>query len=716
MFARWAQFVVRGRWAVLAAGLALVVLGVTWGTGVFSVLSGGGFNDPDTASNAVRGQIVARLGNQDADVLALYSSPSMTVDDPAFRAAVTGALDQVRGRTEVVQITSYLETPAPALISSDRHATYVVIQLRPGGDTQKQADYRALRDPLRAGDGVTTQLGGVRPFLDDASRRSAADIQRAEELSMPVLLVLLVIIFGSLVAAAWPLLIGGVAILGAFVVTRLLASVTDISVFAVNIITLIGLGLSIDYSLFIVSRFREELRAGHEVPVAVVRTMSTAGRTVAISGLTVTLALASLLLFPQVFLRSMGYGGMAAVLVAMLGALTVLPAGLAVLGHRINALRLPLPRPKSGGTAWARLAHSVMRRPWLYLVGVLMILIVLAAPVTRITFGGADTRVLPTGATSRIVDARLAAEFPATSTYPVEVFVTGVDRAGTAALVQRIQALPHVTRVTVGAAQGDAVLLDVAYTGEPTGPDAKALVGDLRALRPAPGTTIGVTGYTADLVDQLTRLGAKLPWMAGSVILVTFVLLFLAFGSVILPLKAIVMNIVSLGAAFGAVVYVFQDGHFASWLGFTPTGFIEPTNPIMMIAVLFGLATDYEVFLLSRIREEWDRGADNTTAVAKGLQYTGQIITSAALLLIVVVIGFAAGDIAFLKLIGIGMVVAIAVDATLVRALLVPASMRLLGRWNWWAPGPLRRLYRRYGIRETAEPPVVREPEAELVR
>jgi RND superfamily putative drug exporter len=719
MFAHWAQFVVRARWAVLAAGLALVVLGVTWGTGVFGVLSGGGFNDPDTASNAVRQQITQRLGDQDADILALYSSPSLTVDDPAFRAAVQGALGRVQGRAEVVQLTSYLETPAPALVSKDRHATYVLIQLRSGDDTQKQADYRALRDPLQAGGGLTTQFGGVRPFLDDASQRSAADVQRAEELSMPVLLVLLVIIFGSLVAAASPLVIGGVAILGAFVVTRLLASVTDVSVFAINIITLIGLGLSIDYSLFIVSRFREELRAGYEVPDAVVRTMTTAGRTVAVSGITVTLALASLLIFPQVFLKSMGYGGMAAVFVAMLGALSLLPAGLAVLGHRINALRVPLigRRTSTDRGAWARVAQSVMRRPWLYIAGVLVILAILAAPVTRITFGGADTRVLPTDATSRIVDSRLAAEFPGTSMYPIDVFATGVDRAGVDALTQRVKALPHVNGVSVAAVQDDAVLLHVVYTGEATGPDARVLVGDLRALTPAPGTTIGVTGYTADLVDQLARLGAKLPWMAGYVIVVTFVLLFLAFGSVVLPVKAILMNIVSLGAAFGAVVYVFQDGHFASWLGFTPTGFIEPTNPIMMIAVLFGLATDYEVFLLSRVREERDKGADNVTAVAKGLQHTGQIITSAALLLIIVVVGFAAGEIAFLKLIGIGMVVAIAVDATLVRALLVPASMRLLGKWNWWAPGPLGRVYARYGIRESAAPPAVeREPQPSLVR
>jgi RND superfamily putative drug exporter len=722
MFARWGQFVVKARWAVLAAGVVLVVVGVTWGTGVFGALSSGGFNDPNTAANRVHQQVTEKVGNQDADVLALYSSPSATVDDPAFRSAVTATLTRAKERPEVAQVISFYDTQLPTLVSKDRHATYAIIRLRAGSDTQKQSDYRAISDTLTAGGGLTTQFGGVRPFLADASASSEADVKRAETLSMPVLLVLLVLIFGSVVAAVWPLVIGGVAILGAFVVTRLLAQVTDVSVFAVNIITLIGLGLSIDYSLFIVSRFREELRAGYQPREAVVRTMGTAGRTVVVSGVTVTLALASLLLFPQVFLKSMGYGGMAAVVVAMIASLSLLPAGLALLGHRINALRIPLPFRRRAGEqgseqgAWAKLARSVMRRPWLYLVGVLVVLAVLAAPVTRITFGGADSRVLPTSAGSRIVDDRISTEFPVTSTYPVLVLATGVDQAGSAALIERIKVVPHVTGSTISASQGDAVLFSVAYTGPATGDDARQVVRDLRALTPAPGTTIGVTGYTADLIDNLAGLGAKLPWMALFVILVTFVLLFLAFGSVVLPAKAILMNIVSLGAAFGAVVFIFQDGHFSSWLGFTPTGFIEPTNPIMMIAVLFGLATDYEVFLLSRVREERDAGADNVTAVATGLQRTGQIITSAALLLIIVVVGFAAGEIAFLKLIGIGMVMAIAVDSTLVRALLVPASMRLLGQWNWWAPGPLARLYRRYGIRESAAPEPASTPEPTLVR
>lgn len=749
MFAAWGRVVVRFRWAALGGGLVVVLAGVLWGSAVFGSLSGGGYDDPHSESSRVRAQVTREFGPQDPDVLVLYSSREKTVDDPGFRGPVTAALARVAAEPQVVDVRSWYGSGSPVLVSRDRHATYAVVRLRPGPDDQKLDAYQAIRSVFDAGHGVTTQLGGALPFASDANDQTARDIERAETFSAPVLLVLLVVIFGSVVAAASPLLIGVVAILGGFVVVRLLTYLTDVSTFAINIVTLIGLGLSIDYALFVVARFREELAAGRPVPDAVARTMSTAGRTVAVSGVTVTLALASLQLFPQGFLRSMSSGGMAAVAIAMLASLTVLPAWLAVLGPRIDAGRIRWPRRRghpaatrstgsgsgaadagagatvsgeagtvpvggpetavagggvgvaTGGAGaehgvWARLAHSVMRHPWRYLVGVLVVLGVLAAPVAGIRFGGIDVRVMPPDSPSRIVYDRIAHEFPATSQYPVQVLATGVDPAATADLVRRIEALPHVTGVDPVAAKPGAVLLDVDYTGPGTGDDARDVVRAIRALPVAGGTTIGVTGYTADLVDQLAGLGRTLPWMLLFVVGITLVLLFFAFGSVVLPVKAVVMNAVSLGAAFGVVVFVFQQGHLASWLGYTSTGFIEPTDPILMIAVLFGLATDYEVFLLSRVREEWDRGADNTTAVAVGLQRTGRIITSAAGLLIVVVIGFATGRTGFVKLIGVGMIVAILVDATLVRALLVPATMRLLGRWNWWAPGPLRRLHARY--------------------
>lgn len=715
MFAWWGRMVVRLRWAVLAAAVLLVAIGSTWGAGVFGQLTGGGFDDPASESSRAYERITDELGPQGADVIVLWSSDSVPADQPAFRDPVTATVTRLRERPEVASVTTWYDTQAPALLATDRRATYALVQLRPADEDGKTAAYEALRPAIET-PGVRTETGGNVPFLHEANRQTTEDITRAELLSMPVLLVLLVLIFGGLVAAATPLLIGGLAILGGFVAVRLVNLVTEVSIFAINIITLIGLGMAVDYALFVVSRFREELAAGRDTPTAIRRTMATAGRTVLVSGLTIALAMASLLIFPQSFLRSMGLGGMAAVLVAMLAALTVLPALLAVLGPRIDAWRVPLPwrrggRPAAGGGAWARIARSVMRRPVRYLVGVVLLLAVLAVPSLRMEFGGFDERVLPADAAPRVVSERIAAEFPGGTVAPIDVLVTGAPAEAVRPFADRIAGLPGVSGVQVAANRSEATLLTVSYPGEPTGEVAQNLVRQVRDL-PAPGgAEVLVGGRPGADRDLLDSLADRLPWMALLMAAATLLLLFLAFGSVVLPVKAVLMNLVSIGASFGVVVWIFQDGHLADLLGFTPTGFIEPSNPILMLAVLFGLATDYEVFLLSRVREEWDRTGDNTASVAAGLQHTGRIITAAALLLIIVVAGFATGGMAYIKLIGIGMIVAIVVDATLVRALLVPATMRLLGRWNWWAPGPLGRVYRRYGIREGAEPePAERHP------
>lgn len=710
MFTWWGRTVVRARWGVLVAGLVLAVIGGVWGTGVFGELKGAGFDDPGSESNAARTRIAAEVGQRPADVLVIWSSKTATVDDAAFKQAVTDAIATVRQRAGVASAVSYYDTGSDAFVSTDRRATYAVIALTESAFDGETDQFAALRPDLDAA-GLTTEVGGLAAVSDAVSSQVSTDIARAESFSMPVLLILLFVVFGSLVAAGMPLLVGGLAILGAFTVTRLLSLFTDVSVFALNVITLIGLGMAIDYALFVVSRFREELAAGRDTAAAVERTVDTAGRTVVVSGLTVALAMAGLLLFPQMFLRSMAYGGMAAVLVAMLVAVTVLPAVLAILGPKVNKVRLPFSFSTGGGSGWARLAHGVMRRPGLVTVATVGLLVLLAVPFVRAEFGVADERVLPVGAGPRTAAERLAADFPQADTAPVQVLVSGADRAEAAAFAERIGTLTGVTSTNVTATRGDSTAIAVGFDGPPSGDSARAVVDGIRALPPPAGAEVLVGGTTAELTDLLDSLASRLPWMALLVAVSTFVLLFLAFGSIVLPLKAILMNVVSIGAAFGAVVWAFQDGHLAGVLGFTSTGDLEATQLILMLALLFGLSTDYEVFLLSRVREEWDRTGDNTAAVAGGLQRTGGIITAAALLLIIVIGGFTTGDVLFIKMIGFGMIVALAVDATIVRALLVPATMKLLGRANWWLPSFLAPVYRRFGIRE-GFPPVA--PEREL--
>ena len=411
------------------------------------------------------------------------------------------------------------------------------------------------------------------------------------------------------------------------------------------------------------------------------------------------------MLFPEVFLRSMGYGGVATVAVDMIAALTVLPALLAVLGHRVNALRVR----RSVGTAsrheteggWYRLARNVMRRPVAYVAVIVVVLLALGAPFLKMSFGGDDARVLPASATVRQVSDQLDREFPANSTAPVEAVITNVpSQAALAAYIHKIDAISGVTGTQVTGDKGTTVRLDVGYRPQVNSSAARQIVTEIRALTPPPHATVLVGGATAELVDELASLGATLPWMALLTALATFVLLFLAFGSVVLPVKAIVMNVLSLAATFGVIVWVFQWGHLSGPLQFTPTGTIDPTMLILLLAIVFGLSMDYEVFLLSRIRERYDETGDNAAAIASGLQRTGGVITSLAFLLVIVVGLFSASGISFIKLLGVGMIVALVVDATVVRVLLVPATMRLLGRANWWAPRPLRRLYARYGIKE----------------
>jgi len=720
----------RRRW-VLALTVVFVAVAVGWGTGVFGSLSGGGFDDPDSESTRALKQVERALGRDSADVVVLYDSPDRTVEDPAYRRAVEDSLAALP-REQVTRVATYWTTQAPGLVSADRHATFAAITLNASTPDELTDAFERIEPALRTPwgqppPGLTVALGGDAALFQDVSTQVEHDIQRAEIISLPVVLLLLVLIFGGLAAASLPLAVGGLAILGAFTVLRLITLVTEVSVFAINIVTMMGLGLAIDYALFIVTRFREELARTDDVERALVTTMATAGRTVAFSAVTVAISVASLALFPQMFLRSMAFGGTAAVAVAALAAMTVLPALLAVLGRRVDSLRLPLPwrrRPaqvQAGASAganlaaergaWYRLARSVMRRPVAYVAVIVPVLLLLGTPFLNVRFGTVDHRALPEHAESRIVAETLLSEFPQGGSAHVLSVVT-FDRpasapANEAALrsyAERVEQLPGVESAQISGVAGATARVDVTHGLETQSDAARDLVREVRAVAPPAGSQVLVGGATAQLVDLLDGFGRTLPWMGLFVVAVTLVLLFLAFGSVVLPVKAVIMNVLSLSATFGAVVWVFQEGHLASWLGFTPSGFVEATQPILILAIAFGLSMDYEVFLLSRVREEYDRTGENTAAVAYGLQRTGRIITSAALLLVVVFGAFSTSGIVFIKMIGVGMVIAIIVDATVVRALLVPATMRLLGRANWWAPGPLARWWSRYGLREGAQP------------
>lgn len=722
MFARLGGLVVRARWLVIALAVGVLTVGGVWGTRVVDSLSDGGFYPEHGPSAEADRRIEKEFGRQNADVVVVYTSDRSTIDDASFTDPVRNKLSDLAKRSEVADVRSYFRTGSPAFVSRDERSTFAVISLV-GTDEETRADQFEKVKHLLPVSGTTTLVGGREAALADFNKKTEEGILTAEIIATPILTVLMLIIFGGVVAASMPLVVGVLAVLGGFTITRLLTYVTDISVFAINVITIIGLGLAIDYSLFIVSRFREELAAGADERTAVVRTMATAGRTVVVSGATVLLALAGLLIVPLPFLHGIALGGGAAIGVAIVSALVVLPAVLAVLGRRIDALSIrggrgPRRRDMSEGTTegtsggdalgmWARIGSAVMRRPTAWLVGVLAVLTVAATPFLHATFETVDERVLPAGTESRVVAETLKSAFPGGADGTLLLMVDGGGRAAADTVSGAVRRMDHVVSVTPIATEGRATLLQVKASDGEQGPGTRALARELDRLAPPDGTTLHVSGLAAQVNDQMDAIADGLPWLALTVVGVTLVMLFFAFGSILMPIKAVLMNLVSIGAAFGAVVWSFQDGHLAGILGFTARP-VEASNLVLILVLLFGLATDYEVFLLSRVREEWDLSGDNTRSVMVGMQRTGGIITAAALLLIVVVATFTTGGVSFLKLIGIGMTVAILVDATLVRMVLVPATMRILGDANWWAPRPLRRFYATYGIRESAEVPAAR--------
>ncbi|MBI1377413.1 MAG: MMPL family transporter [Frankiales bacterium] len=735
-FARLGAFTVRRRRPILVLAVLFVVVAAVVGGGVVARLSSGGFDDPGSDSSTAAAVLADRFDAGPSDiVLVAGAADGASVDDPAAAAAGGALAARLAAEPGIRDVTSYWAAPSPALRSTDGTLALVTARLTDGGDAaQKRAGQIAADLAGTTPDGLTVHVYGAPVVFDAVGTTIEKDLARAESIAIPVTILLMLLVFGALVAAGLPAVIGAIAVMGSFLALFLTTQVTDVSIFALNLVTALGIGLGIDYALFLVTRFREELASGREPHDAVVRTVATAGRTVVFSGITVAIALSALLVFPQFFLRSFAYAGIATTALAVLAAVLVLPALLAVLGSRVNRFRVLRSTPRTADHGfWYRLSRVVMARPWPILVGGVALLVALGLPFLRVTFGQTDDRVLPSSAQAAQAGQLLRDKFDSresdpltvvapSSTAPAGVVTSYAEQLSRVAGVTRVDAAtgsfssgaqvapagPASTRFT--AADGAGTWLSVVVDVEPYSDAGKQVVADLRDV-PSPLGTTYVGGSAAVFADSQDAMGARLPWALGIIAVATFLLLFLFTGSVVLPLKALVTNTLSLSAAFGAMVWIFQEGHLSQWLGdFTVTGELDTSMPILMFCIAFGLSMDYEVFLLSRIKEEYDRTGDNTAAVALGLQRTGRLVTSAAGLMALVFIAFATSGVTIIKMLGVGVALAVLVDATIVRGLLVPAFMRIAGDANWWAPGPLRRLHDRIGIRESDDDPGVSDP------
>jgi uncharacterized membrane protein YdfJ with MMPL/SSD domain len=622
--------------------------------------------------------------------------------DPEARARVRAIQRTIDADPGVTAVRSYLDVRDRAFVSRGGRETVVLASF-----TEDELEVaERLREEL---DGEPVRIGGPEVVNPEIGEQVSEDLARAELIAFPILFLLSLWVFRSLVAALLPPLVGALSIITTFLLMRLVdAELTSLSIYALNLVTGIGLGLAIDYSLFMVSRYREELARQPDGRAAIVRTLQTAGRTVLFSSLTVAAALASLLVFPLRFLYSMGIGGVIVALAAMVVSLTVLPAVLAALGPRVNAgaprfLRRSAEtsaRPTTSG-GWYRLAVWVMRRPGAVAIVTAAALIVAGLPFLRIAFVPADFRMLPEGSEARQVAEAIDRDFAAFASEPIQVVARAAPGDDLAPYTDALSRVPGAGTVSEPQRlDRETVLVNVLPPGDPLSERNRQVVDDVRDV-PAP-VPAAVGGAAARFVDQQATLGDYLPLALALLAGTTLVLLFLMTGSVVLPLKALLMNVLTLSATFGIVVLIFQDGRLEGLLDFQSADGVEATQPVLLFAIAFGLATDYGVFLLSRIKEARDSGLDDRAAVAFGVERTGRIVTAAALLFCVAIGAFATSGILFIKLLGVGTALAVAIDATIIRAFLVPALMALLGRWNWWAPGPLRRLHARIGLTEAA--------------
>jgi len=735
-FDRLGRFAVRRRWWIVATWAVILLAALPFAPRAPGALSAGGFILDDLESARAKQLLQAELGVEPSAFVLVYTSDTLTAGTSAWLAAVSTATGDVAKAPHVTRILSH--ALAPRQVSADGHTAYDIVFLDLPPDDSPDA-IPPVEAALHQVPGLRVQVAGGPAFYGDVQKVTETDLRRSEVISLPLAALALLIVFGSLVAAGVPLAIGGASVLVALAGIFVVASVIPMSIFVLNLATLLGLGLGVDYSLLMTSRFREELarREGPDRVAEAVRvTVATAGRAVFFSGLTVLLGLLGLVLFEFMILRSVGIAGAIVVGITVAAATTLLPALLAILGTRIDRLsiRKVTIEPGTDGP-WARLARAVMRRPVAVLVPTLTILLVLGIPFLHVRFNAPDATILPASVPSREAYDVLAREFGEGEFAPIVIAIRttrpATDPANVAALYaysRRLAADPRISRVA-GYVDVDPRLTLAQYQllyGSPGGPPDRFVAaelgattrGDLTAftlytpygpnsdvarglvhvlrdpagpLAPPAGATILVGGGAADVEDVVSRVWSDFPRTAAFIVITTFLVLFVLLRSVVLPVKALVMNTLSIVASFGALVWIFQDGNLSALLGFQPLGFVETTQPVILFCVLFGLSMDYEVFLLSRMKEAWDRTGDNTEAVARGLERSGRIVSSAALIVVVVAGSFAFADIVLIKALGMGVAIAVALDATIVRALLVPATMRLLGKWNWWVPRRLDR-------------------------
>jgi RND superfamily putative drug exporter len=738
MFAWWGHFVYRFRWPVLGVSVALLV-------GSIVALVNGGTLKNSGGQNTESGRAIALMHDQlpqsgpgaGSTFVLVFGSKTMGVQDPAFKQAVLAALQPLKDDSRVKSIDTPFDVPAEqakAMTSTDGHHVFAQVSLKDDYPTARQF-YKQMRTEVHSDQLEVLGTGAV-AIGADFDQYLQSDLHRAELVALLAILPLLLIVFATVVSAVLPLGVGAFAVLGGLAGVGLLARVTDVSTYSTNIVTLIGLGVAIDYSLFIVNRFREELAAGATAEHALIASMRTSGRAVTFSGITVAIGLSAMLFFQGTFLASMGFAGAIVVTIAVLYALSFLASLLAILGHRVNRLRLPLPRRPAGRGVWHAVAIRVMRRPLLVLVPIVLLLVLVASPIFQIRIANGDVGMLPPNAETRrgydqlqnfpgqgqtrfSVVVQYERGGPLTSPRVGDLYdlaqhikqipgVEGVEsmvsfdpslsRADYQALItQPASAQPaRVQSIVHGTTGSQIAVLSVITKYGQESDASRAIVHSLRTMATPPGSSVLVDAFSLDFTDFILQ---RIPLAVAYVMIVTYLVLFLLTGSVVLPLKALIMNILSIGASFGALVWVFQEGHLSSLLNFTPAA-LDPSVPVLLFCLVFGLSMDYEVLLISRIQEEYRKTGDTTQAVAQGLEKSGRLITGAAAIMVAVFLAFGLADVVLIKSIGLGLALAVAIDATLVRALIVPAVMRLLGRANWWAPRGLARLHQRISLGE----------------